>query len=206
MGFTGSIFSMRSTLVGRRFAQNGPPDQENQLFQSLWPILGPENGLVFSVRTAPIGGTRGQRRKKNHSVFDENTFFETATKNKIFGFFSIFWGSKFFCRLGPGISLSAQTPPKTSKSRFSRKTRVKPPNVVRVRKLRNANAVPMSQNTPEKSPLAPSYGQNGFLSVGSLTDRTSPQLTKWPPTPSKTAICRAPGTRGTPNSVHWVRI
>ena len=36
-------------------------------------------------------------------------------------------GSSFFGRLGPGISLNAQTPPKTSKSRFSRKTPVKPP-------------------------------------------------------------------------------
>ena len=44
-----------------------------------------------------------------------------------------------------------------------------------------------------------------FLSVGSLTDRTGPQLTKWPPAPPKTAISRAPGTHGTANRVHWVR-
>ena len=43
------------------------------------------------------------------------------------------------------------------------KTRVEPPNVVRVRKLRNANAVPMSQNIPENSLVAPSCGRNGFL-------------------------------------------
>ena len=62
---------------------------------------------------------------------------------------------------------SAQTPPKTSISRFSRNTRVKPPNVVSVRKLRNANAVPMSPNGQ-----VPSYGQNGFLFIGTLPDKT----------------------------------
>ena len=30
--------------------------------------------------TAPIGGTKGENEKQNRSVFDKNTFFETATK------------------------------------------------------------------------------------------------------------------------------
>ena len=45
------------------------------------------------------------------SVFDENIFLGTAKKND-FNVFSIFFESDFFCWLGPGISLSAQTPPK----------------------------------------------------------------------------------------------
>ena len=171
------------------------------------------------------------KKKNNHSVFDENTFFETATKNKIFDFFSIFFGSNFFVSwvpnqqnrsptdktvpsppknghisgprvtwdpkqgsLGPHIAcdqiwwagvaprpapktgklhfwaflarVGPQTgsrnypprPPKTSKSRVSRKTRVEPPNVVRLRKLRTATAVQLSQKLPENSPVAPSYG------------------------------------------------
>ena len=63
--------------------------------------------------------------------------------------------------------------------------RRQPPNVVRARQLRNANAVPMSQNIPENWPVAPSYGQKGFWSVGSLTNKTGPQPTKWPPAPPK---------------------
>ena len=155
--------------------------------------------------TAPIGGARGRRRKQIVLFLTKTYFLKLKRKKKISTFFR-FYGSNFFCRMGLGISLSAQTAPKSSKSRFSQKNRVKPPNVVKVRKLRNANAVPMSQNIAKKSLVAPSYGQNGFLLVGSLTDRTSPQLTKWPPAPSKTAISRAPGTHGTPNRVHWVRI
>ena len=42
--------------------------------------------------------------------------------------------------------------------------------------------------------------------VWSLTDKTGPQPTKWPPAPPKTAITWAPGTHGTPNRVHRVRI
>ena len=69
-----------------------------------------------------------------------------------------FFPVRFLCRLGPGISLSVQTLPKTSKAQISRKTRVKPPNVVRARNLRNANAIPMSQIIPENWAVAPSYG------------------------------------------------
>ena len=99
------------------------------------------------------------------------------------------------------------TPLKISKSRISRQTRVEPPNLVKVRKLRNATAVQVSQKLPENSPVAPGYGQNGFfLSVGALTDRTGPQPTKWPLAPPRAPVSRTPGTHGTPNSVHWVRI
>ena len=37
-----------------------------------------------------------------------------------------------------------------------------PSKIADIRKLRNANAVPMSQKFPKKSPLAPSHGRNGF--------------------------------------------
>ena len=55
---------------------------------------------------------------------------------------------------------------------MSQKPRVKPPNIVRVRKLRHVNVALMSQKNPENSPVAPSYGLNDFWSVGSLADKT----------------------------------
>ena len=45
---------------------------------------------------------QGPKKKKNRSVFDENTFLETATKNKFQGLFSIFWGpNSFFLSVFP---------------------------------------------------------------------------------------------------------
>ena len=70
------------------------------------------------MRTAPVGGARGRRREKNRSVVDENLFFETATKNKLW----IFGGSIVFCRLGLGISVSAQTPQKPVNRHILKKT------------------------------------------------------------------------------------
>ena len=104
-------------------------------------------------------------------------------------------GLIFFPRLGSGISLSAQTPPKTSRSRFCRKTRVKPPNVVRARKLRNTNTVPVRQNNTKKSLVAPSYGQNLFCWLGPYL--TKPNRRNGPQPPPKRAISQAPGTHGT---------
>ena len=68
---------------------------------------------------------------------------------------------------------------------------------MKVREVRCANAVPMSQKKTENYPPAPSYGRNGFLSVGSLTDRTGPQLTKRPPAPPRNG--HTPGPRDTWN-------
>ena len=117
-------------------------------------------------------------------------------KSKKINTFFDFWGVRiFFCRLGPRISPSARTPPKPSKSRFSRKSRVTSPNVVIARELRNATAVPMSQTIPENSPVAPSYGQNSFLVVGFPTDKTGLQPTKWPPAPPQKR--QNPGPRET---------
>ena len=44
---------------------------------------------------------QGPKKKKNRSVFDENTFFETATKNKISRPFFRFFGVQilFFCQM-----------------------------------------------------------------------------------------------------------
>ena len=52
----------------------------------MFPCRWPENGSVFSVHTAPIGGTRGQ----NRSVFDENRLIGTAMEmfSTILRFFS----------------------------------------------------------------------------------------------------------------------
>ena len=133
-------------------------------------------------------------------------FFKLQRKIKFSTCFSIFSGPIFFCWwVGPGISL--QDPPRPSKLGFSRKTRVEAPNAVTVRKLRNTNAVLMSQKNSRKiaggSELWP---KQFFLSVGSLTDKTSLQPTKWPQRPPKTAISQAPRTHGTPNRVQWARI
>ena len=56
--------------------------------------------------------------------------------------------------------------------------------------MRNANAVPLDQKIPEKSPpVAPSYGRNSIFSVWSLTDRTGPQ-------PASGGTGRGPGVTG----------
>ena len=65
-------------------------------FSRVRGVFGLKAAKLFSVRTAPIGGTKGRKRKESHSVFDENTFLETASKNKIFNLFFIFFGSKNF--------------------------------------------------------------------------------------------------------------
>ena len=52
-GFTGSAFSMPSNLVGERFTQNGPQDQENPLFGCFWPISGLRRPRNFSVPQTP---------------------------------------------------------------------------------------------------------------------------------------------------------
>ena len=55
------------------------------------------------VLHGPYGRHQGPKtKKKNRSVFDGNTFFETATKNKNFKIFAQFFsGPKFFRPLGP---------------------------------------------------------------------------------------------------------
>ena len=87
---------------------------------------------------------RAENEKTKHSVFTWSTFFLNPQRKKKSTFVS---GPNLFCRLGSGISPGAQIPPKTRRWRISRKPRVKPPNVVIARKLRNTNAVPMSQKT-----------------------------------------------------------
>ena len=85
-------------------------------------------------------------------------------------------------RFGPRAAAKflPQTPQNNSKLRPQE---AKPSKPQIVRKLRNANAVPVSHKNPENSPVMPSYGQNGCLSVGSLTDKTGPQPTKCPQAP-----------------------
>ena len=97
MGFTGSIFSMRSNLAGRCFAQNGPQDWENPLCQGFVAHFEPKNGQVFSVRT-PSRGHQGPKTKKisqTCSFFGANTFFESVTKIKFSVFFQFFWVKVF---------------------------------------------------------------------------------------------------------------
>ena len=80
--------------------------------------IGPENGLfsLFSAHGSYRGHQGTRANQKNRSVFDENAFFQTATERKSTSFRSF-----FFCRLGPGISVNAQTPPKTVNRDFLEK-------------------------------------------------------------------------------------
>ena len=117
-------------------------------------------------------------------------------------FFDFFGFNFFFCLLRSGISLSAQTPPKTSKSRFYRKTWGKPPNVVRLRKLRNANAVPMSQKIPKtrRRPVAGGTElrpKQFFVCWVPNQQNRSPTYETAPSPPLKMAIPQAPGPRDT---------
>ena len=76
------------------------------------------SGLKKSFQCArPQYETPRAKSENNSSVFVKKIS-ETALKKKIYIFFQFFWVN-FFCWLGPGISPSAQTPPNTSKSRFS---------------------------------------------------------------------------------------
>ena len=94
MGFTGSAFSVCPNLVSRCFIQNGPQDREKSTFSAFVAHFGPENGEVFSVHTAPVGCTKGPKRRK---VFDQNNFFETATRNKISRLFFDFFRVRKLC-------------------------------------------------------------------------------------------------------------
>ena len=59
------------------------------------PSPRPSSALLTSGPPPPPQ-RQGPKMKKNRSVFDENTFFETATKSKNFNFFFHFWGSIFW--------------------------------------------------------------------------------------------------------------
>ena len=75
---------------------------------------------------------------------------------------------------GTSPSLGGGTPPKTSTSQIAGKKWLTPPNIVGVRKWRNANAVPMSQKNAENSLVAPSYGRNGSGGGGLWAGRIPP--------------------------------
>ena len=68
--------------------------------------------FFLALRMAPLGGTKGEKRKKNRSVFDDYILFEPAIKNKNFKVVFDFLRSIFLCWLGPVISPSAQDPSK----------------------------------------------------------------------------------------------
>ena len=70
----------------------------------------PENGQVFSVRTAPIGGTKGRKRKRI-APFSTKTKF--SNKNR----FQQFFRARFFLPVG---SLTDKTGPQPTNSRPNR--------------------------------------------------------------------------------------
>ena len=79
-------------------------------------------------------------------------------ENPLFGGFAPF-------RAPNGAAKFLQVPqtPQKPVNRELRPQEAGPSEVTTVRKLRNANALPMSQKFAENSPVAPSYGQNGFF-------------------------------------------
>ena len=64
------------------------------------------------------------------------------------------------------------------------------------------------RNSAAKNKFCKIFFESDFvLSVGSLTDTTGSQSTKWPPVrPPRAPVSWDPGTHGTPNRVQWVRI
>ena len=121
-------------------------------------------------------GTKGRKRKKVAEI----ALFSTLThclkpQRKIKTFFRLFSGL-FFWSVGAQNFSKYPDPSKNQQIAISRNTQVKPPNIVRVRQLRNTNAVPMSQNIPGNSPVAPSYGGNGFF-VGWVPNRQNRSAT-----------------------------
>ena len=116
-GFTGSAFSMRSNLVGGRFAQNSPKIGKLHLFGVFGPFQAP--------------------------------------------------GSRQISLVPP----DSQNPV----NRELRPQEAEPLKVAVVRKLRNTNALLMSQKSPEYSagPVAPSYGQKTALGGGGGSTRAA---------------------------------
>ena len=152
--------------------------------------MGPQTGFpgsALSVQTILVGGHLAQNGPQD---------WETPLFSVFAPFRAPNGAAKFLCPPDPLNPVNHELRPQEAE----------PSEVAGIRRLRKSLTLLMSQKIPENSPVAPSYGRNVFLSVGSLTDRAGPQLTKWPPAPPKPAISRAPGTHGTANRVHWVRI
>ena len=88
----------------------------------------------------------------------------------------------------------SRSPPDPLKpvNRELRPQEAEPSEVVVLRKLRNENAVPMSQKIPENSPgpVAPSYGQNSHFRPQTWLRNFCPQD---PPKTSKSRIAAAGG-------------
>ena len=110
-GFTAPAFSVRSTLVGGRFAQNGAEEGETPTFQRFWPVPGPG-------------------RPPN-----------------------------FFKPPGPQKPVNCKLRPQEAE----------PSKMQSLRKLHNANAVPLIHENPDKSLVEPSYGRNGSGGGGGST-------------------------------------
>ena len=120
-------------------------------------------------------------------------------------FFDFFSGPIFFRQLGARVSLSAQTlqtPVSRDFSKNSGEATQRRQSKKVVQRKHGPNEPKKSRKIAGGAELRP----NSFLSVGSLTDKTGLQPSKWPPDPPKTAISQAPGSHGTPNRVQWVRI
>ena len=124
----------------------------------------PEAGKRLSLLSAH-GPYRGHQGPKTLRFRRKYFLVKPQRKIKSNVFFSIFGGVRIFLLVGARNFSKCRDPLKTSKSRISPKTRLKPPHVVRVRKLRKANAVLMSRKIPENTPVAPSYGRNDHCAL-----------------------------------------
>ena len=140
--------------------------------------MGPQTGFTGSAFSMPlkvVGGRFAQNGPQDRG----NPFFG------VFGPFRVPGGRE--------ISFSPPDPQKSSKLQIAT-ARGRTSKVQNVRNLRNANAVLMGQKSPEKSPVAPSYGRNGALPEPGFEPGTSPSLGRGPP--KKPVNCEFPGGNG----------
>ena len=109
----------------------------------------PQNGHIPGPRSHGTPNRVGGHLAQNSPKGRENPFF---------GAFAPFLGPEQGCE----IFLSLPDPLKPV-NRELWPQQAEPSEVVVVQKLRNTNALPMSQKDPENPPVAPSYGQKTAL-------------------------------------------
>ena len=150
------------------------------------------SGSAFRMRSTFVGGCFIQNGPQDRKI-------------DFLAFLACFRAANGAAR-GGEISISS---PDTQKplNRELRPQEAEPSEAAVGGQLRNANTVPMIQKFPQNSPLALSYGRYGFFLGGWVPNRQKrSRIDEMAPAPPKTTISRAPGTHGTANRVHWVRI
>ena len=139
--------------------------------------MGPQKGLTgsaFSMPSNSVGGRFAQNGPQD-------------LESPLFGVFGPFWAPD-----GRKISLRVAQTPRNPVNRKLPPQEAEPSKVQKVRKLRNANALPMGQKNTQKSPVAPSYSRNGALPKAYGSTRVSTRAITLPgrPPPKKKTVNR----------------